>query len=237
MENSAKPVTAYKAPVYLFAKSVLYIFYKVFFRIRFHRAENVPLLRDGRGVILAPNHTSYLDPPAAGLCLARPVTYLAKEYLFRIPVLGWFLGSLGVLPIKMGRADDLKSIRDLIRALKSGKCVAVFPEGTRSQDGQFKEPEGGVGFLAVKSRSWVVPVYIRGTFEAYPKGARWFRPFPIDVYFGEPFIPAEVAVVNGSDSYVEVSRKVMAQIKKIKEEAERNSARLSVKQGAPTFAR
>lgn len=173
----------------------------------------MPADSDRRGVILAPNHASYLDPPLLGISLKRRVTYLAKEYLFRHLFVGWVLRSIGAYPIKT-RADDFRSIRDLIRILQGGHCIVVFPEGTRSVDGHFKEPEGGVGFLAMKSKAHVVPVYIEGSYDAFPKGAKGFRCRPIKVYFGDAFIPAEnPEFLNTGDDYSAVSQKIMQEIK------------------------
>ena len=210
---------------YRLIRTVLFIIYKCLFRFQCHGVEKVPPARDLRGVILAPNHASYLDPPLLGISLKRRVTYLAKEYLFRHFFVGWVLRSIGAYPIKT-KADDFRSIRDLIRILHGGHCIVVFPEGTRSEDGRFREPEGGVGFLAMKSKAYVVPVYIEGSYEAFPKGAKGFRPRPIKVYFGEAFIPAEQPeFLNSGGDYLAVSAKIMQEIRKLKDLAENFDSR------------
>ena len=82
-----------------------------------------------------------------------------------------------------------------------------------------KEPEAGIGFLAMKSAAWVVPVYIDGSDAAFPKNAKFFKCRPIKVFYGEPFIPAENkewAVMD--DPYLTVSQKIMADIKTLKEQ-------------------
>lgn len=204
---------------YRFIRLVLYIAYRLCFRFRHYGSERVPQEADGRGVILAPNHSSFLDPPILGISLKRPVTYLAKEYLFRAFFVGWVLRSIGACPIK-SKADDFRSIRDLLRILKEGRCIVVFPEGTRSQDGRLKKPEGGVGFLAIKSKAWVVPVYIEGSFEAFPKGKKFFKCSPVSVRYGRPFIAAEdPALVADPDPYMAVSRKIMKEIESLQKEA------------------
>ena len=203
---------------YRFIRAVLFIAYRGFFRFQYFGSEKVPASNDPRGVILAPNHASYLDPPLLGISLERRVTYLAKDYLFRHFLVGFVLRSIGAYPIKSESGNDFRSIRDLIRILKSGQCVSVFPEGTRSETGEFKEPESGIGFLAMKSAAWVVPVYIKGSHAAFPKGATSFKCKPIEVYFGEPFIPAdnkEWATMD--DPYMVVSQKIMADIRSLKE--------------------
>ena len=210
---------------YRLIRVVLFITYRLLFRFRCYGAENVPAASDERGVILAPNHASYLDPPLLGISLKRRVTYLAKEYLFRHFFVGWVLRSIGAYPIKT-KTNDFRSIRDLIRILHGGHCIVVFPEGTRSEDGRFREPEGGVGFLAIKSKAYVVPVYIKGSYDAFPKGAKRFRCRPIEVYFGDAFVPAASReFLSAGDDYSAVSKKIMQEIGKLKDSAENFGSR------------
>lgn len=201
------------------ARAVLSIFYKGFFDLKSTGLENIP--QDGRGIIFAPNHTSYLDPPVIGISLKKRITYLAKDYLFQKPALGALLRWMGFLPIKT-QASDFRSMRDMLRLLEAGRRVVIFPEGTRSADGRMKEPESGVGFMAVKSRAAVVPVYIEGTFEALPKGAKFFRCAPVRAHFGRAFVPAaDEALMKETELYLAVSRRIMDEIKKIKEKVEK----------------
>jgi 1-acyl-sn-glycerol-3-phosphate acyltransferase len=204
---------------YSLVKPVLFMFYRICFGFKFYGAGQVPDDADPRGVILAPNHASYLDPPILGISLKRHVTYLAKDYLFRPPVLGTLLRWLGIVPLKT-QAHDFKSIRELIRILHEGRCITVFPEGTRSADGDFREAEGGVGFLAVKSQAYVVPTYIQGTFEAFPRGAKWFRCRPVRVYYGKPFVPAlDKELMASPEPYLAVGRKIMDEIAELRKKA------------------
>ncbi len=206
---------------YRLIRLVLSTLYTVLFGFRSFGIERVPKESDPRGVILAPNHTSYLDPPVLGIPLKRPVTYLAKDYLFKHWLVGWVLRNIGAYPIKSEEANDFRSIRGLIRILKQGACVAVFPEGTRSEDGRFREPEDGLAFLAMKSGAWIVPVYIEGSYEAFPKGTKKIKRRPIRVHYGEPFIPADRnSWGEGQAGTRALSLYVMAEIKKIKENVE-----------------
>lgn len=205
-------------PFYRATQTVLFIIFKGFFRLKVYNAGNVP--KDSRGVILAPNHVSYFDPPVLGISLARHITYLAKDYLFRVWWLGPILRWLGVLPIKT-QSDDFRSVRQLLRVLKEGRCIVVFPEGTRSPDGNFQKAEVGVGFLAAKSEAYVVPVYIDGTFQAFPKGGK-VKFCPVSVHFGNKFIPAhDKALMASPDPYLAISEKIMADIKELKEKSVR----------------
>ncbi len=209
--------------VYKTASSILYILYRVLFDFKAYGRENVPDPEKAGGMILACNHESYLDPPAIGITLRRSVTFFAKDYLFKHWFLGSFLRSIGTLPIKTG-SGDLYSIRLLLKVLKRGRSVVVFPEGTRSYDGNLREPENGVGFLAMKSRSTVVPVYIEGTYEAYPRWARKIKPHPVRIYYGKPFVPAlEAGLLEQADPYMAASRRIMDEIRKLKKFAEREA--------------
>jgi 1-acyl-sn-glycerol-3-phosphate acyltransferase len=200
---------------YKLTQVVLLALYRLLFDLKIYGAENVP--EGSRGIILAPNHASYIDPPILGISLKRPITYLAKEYLFKKPFLGGIISRLGSIPIK-SEADDFRTIRQVLKALKEGKQVLLFPEGTRTLDGNFREPEGGVGFFALKSGAAVVPVYISGTFDVLHKGMKWFRCKPVRIYFGKPFIPAmEKELTEHADPYLAVGRRIMSEIKKIKE--------------------
>ena len=206
---------------YRFIRAVLFITYKCCFRFKSFGSEQVPGEEDARGVILAPNHASYLDPPLLGISLERRVTYLAKAYLFEHFFVGFILRSIGAYPIKTESGNDFRSVRDLVRLLKQGHCVTVFPEGTRSETGEFREPESGIGFLAMKSGAWVVPVYIQGSYAAFPKGAKNFKCRPIEMHYGRPFIPAENAEWAAmEDPYTAVSQRIMQDIKSLKEKTE-----------------
>lgn len=195
---------------YSLVRAVLSVLYSVFFGVKAYGVEGIP--NDGRGVILAPNHESHLDPPLLGVTALRPITFLAKDYLFKKPVLGKLIEWLGSIPIK-SESQDFRSIRNLVRLLEQGHQILVFPEGTRSHNGEFKEPEGGVGFLALKSRCHVVPVYIDGTFEALPRGAKWFRLHPVRIYYGPAFVPAEDPQIAASPNpYQETATRIMQKI-------------------------
>lgn len=193
--------------------SICFGLYKLFFFFGASNAAAVDGLPKGEGVIVTPNHASYLDPPLVGISLRRRVTFLAKEYLFGAPIVGFVLRSISALPIK-SQKDDLRSLRELIRVLRAGACVVVFPEGTRSEDGRLKDPEIGVGFLAIKSSSWVVPAYIRGTYQAFPKGVKFFKPAKVDIHYGRPFKPSEdEKILKADDPYRATAERIMTEIR------------------------
>jgi 1-acyl-sn-glycerol-3-phosphate acyltransferase len=156
--------------------------YTVYFRWRVFNAERVPVTG---GVILASNHASFIDPPLVGGALHRPINYMARETLFRFPVVGAVLRSWNAVPVNRegGGAAGLKAILDRLLA---GGGIILFPEGTRTMDGQLQPARSGVGLTVIKSVAPVVPVRVFGSFEAYGRHMKVPRPHRVIVKFGKP---------------------------------------------------
>lgn len=170
-------------PVYFLGWICFRALYKFYFGWRVYNAERVPLHGP---VILASNHASYLDPPLVGAGLKRGINYLARENLFRFPVLGWVLHRWQAVPVDRegGGAKGLKAILDRLLA---GGAIILFPEGTRTRDGRFQPARSGIGLTVIKSAAAVVPVRVFGTFEAYGKHMRFPRPCRrVIVKYGRP---------------------------------------------------
>jgi len=156
--------------------------YATYFRWRVYNPERVPL----RGsVVLAANHASILDPPLIGAALKRALNYLARDTLFSVPILGWLLRLWEVVPVDRdgGGAAGLRAIFDRLR---NGGAILLFPEGTRTPDGQLQPAQAGLGLVVIKSSAPVVPVRVFGTFEAFGREARLPRPRRVMVKFGAP---------------------------------------------------
>ncbi len=156
--------------------------FRLYFRLGVSGQEGIP---EEGPCILASNHCSYLDPIAVGTASPRPIHPLAKEELWRVPLLSWWLKRIGVIPIRRGQGDA-GSLRAALEALGHGETILVFPEGTRSRDGNIGPLKSGVGFLACRSRATIIPTYISGTFHALPRTGIFPRPVKISVHFGSP---------------------------------------------------
>ena len=169
-------------PVYRAGWLVFRLVYSVYFRWRVFTPEHVP--KTGP-VILASNHSSFLDPMLVGAGLPREINYLARESLFRFPILGWVLHKWQAVPVNRegGGAKGLKAILDRLLA---GGAIILFPEGTRSADGNLQPARSGVGLTVIKSTAPVVPVRVFGTFEAYNRHMRFPHPKRVAVKYGEP---------------------------------------------------
>ena len=158
--------------------------YKFYFGWRVYNPERVPVKGP---VILASNHASFLDPPLVGSGLHRDINYLARESLFRFPGIGWLLRSWNSVPVDRdgGGARGLKAIMD---RLNQGGAIILFPEGTRTRDGNLQPARSGIGLTVIKSKAPVVPVRVFGTFAAYGRHVRFPRPTRIAVKYGRPML-------------------------------------------------
>jgi len=182
--DKAPFVDRYRPWLYALAKFFLLAFYRVVYRMRVVGLERVP--REGP-MLVASNHASHLDPPAVGISMPRPVRIMAKKELFSVPVLGWLISGLGAIPVSRGGADR-RAVETMGGLLRTGATVLIFPEGTRTLDGRLQEPKAGVGWLALQMPDcWIVPVYVTGTYAAWPKGRRFPRPGRITIHVGDPF--------------------------------------------------
>lgn len=162
---------------------ILRMLFSVFFRQLFHctikGVENIPT--EG-GLILAANHMSNWDPPLAAAFAPRPVSYMAKQELFDIPVFGAAIRSLHAFPVKRGAADRA-AIKGAMQLIQQGKCLGLFPEGTRSKDGKMHRPEAGIALIAAKTGAPVVPAAIIGTDRMFSKGEFFPR---LQLIYGQP---------------------------------------------------
>lgn len=153
--------------LYWIVRAIVWFVSLFYFRFRSYGSENVP---GTGGCILTPNHVSFLDPPMVGIGMRhRVVHFMARDNLFDVPVLGWWYRKIGTIAIDRTKGD-LAALRTALNGLKRGEVVCLFPEGTRSLDGELQQPKGGVGFLIAKAGVPVVPVYVDGTYRAWPKG-------------------------------------------------------------------
>jgi len=170
------------APLFLLGRFLFRIFFRVVNRWEVTGRELVP--KSG-GVLLIANHSSYADPPIVGAACPRPVHFMAKAELFRIPVLGWLISRTHAFPVKRGGAD-MSALRRGIRLLKGGRVLLIFPEGTRSPDGRMLPLETGAAFVALSAAAQVVPVGTDGADRVLPPGSPVVRPAKLRVRFGPP---------------------------------------------------
>jgi 1-acyl-sn-glycerol-3-phosphate acyltransferase len=179
---------------------------RLFFRLRVVHRER--MLQSGP-VILAMNHQSYLDPSLAGSTCDRAVYFLARRTLLDVPLLGWLLPKLNVIPVNQ-EGIDRSALKALIRVLQAGNGALVFPEGSRTVDGSLQPAEPGLGLVIAKTLAPVVPMRIFGAHEALPRGGGGLHFVPITIVIGEPIL-FSAADLNppGKDLYKRLSQRVM----------------------------
>ena len=192
--------------------------YRLYFRWRVFNPERVPLTGP---VILAANHASFIDPPLVGAGIKRDINYLARESLFRFPVVGWVLHKWNSVPVDRegGGAKGLKAILDRLLA---GGAIILFPEGTRTRDGKLQPARSGIGLTVIKSTAPVVPVRVFGTYEAFGRHMRVPHPHRIMVKYGKPMFFEKLREEAKTCSkprlkeiYQQVADEIMAEIAKL----------------------
>lgn len=152
---------------------------RLYFGIQFHGVRNIP--REG-GVIIAPNHQTYADPPLITIPVRRRVYYMAWSRLFDVPVFGWFIRRLRAFPVDV-ESVDRRALREATRLLREGHALMIFPEGGRSGDGQVQPFKMGAFRLAVSAQVPVLPVTIRGGHSAWPPTRRLPRPHRLTITY------------------------------------------------------
>jgi len=191
---------------YTIFRAILRFIYRVLFRIKATGTENIPA--EG-AVIIASNHISLLDPPAVGVLIERKVHFMAKEELFKIPLLGPLIKSFGAYPVKRGGVS-IDAIKSSINILKSGKVMGIFPEGTRQKTDDPNASLGakkGTAMIALRSKAVVVPVAIVGNYKLFRRTL---------IVYGKPVDIESVTASEGQDIYEAVTGEIMNQIHKLK---------------------
>jgi 1-acyl-sn-glycerol-3-phosphate acyltransferase len=199
-------------PLYRFCYLLSSLLAKTVFSYRAFGQENI--IEKGPA-IMAANHQSYLDPPLVGITCRNELYFLARKTLFEKKVLGSLISRVNAMPVDLARGD-LVAVRTIINLLKEGHRTVIFPEGTRSLDGNIQQARPGIGMIIAKTLVPVVPIRIFGSFEAWPKGGK-IRPHPVTVVVGKPmrFVKEDFGG-NNRESYQKISERVLAAIAAIR---------------------
>jgi len=160
------------------------------------------------GALVCANHQSMFDPPLVGLTCDRRMNYLARDTLFRVPLLAPLIKFLDAIPIDREGAG-LSGLKETLRRLKAGELVLIFPEGTRSHDGEVAPLKPGFIAVARRSRVPLVPVGLDGAFQAWPRTSPFPRLGRIAVVIGEPISAEEIANSGDEDLLAELERRII----------------------------
>ena len=159
------------------------------FRARYRGCRNIP----GKGpVLVVANHQSFLDPPAIGSGVWRRMNYLARKQLFKFKPFAWLIASVDAIPLDQ-EGIGFQGIKETMRRLRNKEMVLIFPEGSRSPDGQMQPFMTGYVNIAVKTGAVIVPTAIVGAFEAYPRQNKYpsfFKP-GLRIEYGKPITPED----------------------------------------------
>ena len=167
-------------------------------------------------LLIAVNHSSFFDPPLAGICSRRGVYYLARKTLLKWPFFGPLFPAMNVIPVERD-GNDMSALREVIKKVKDSNAVLLFPEGTRSLDGHLQPARAGIGLVIAKTGAPVLPMRIFGAYEAFPKNAHRFQLSQITVVIGEPIhFTAEEISNTSRETYQLLSNRVMEAIGALK---------------------
>ncbi|MFC1500853.1 lysophospholipid acyltransferase family protein [Elusimicrobiota bacterium] len=181
---------------------ILRILFKIIWRNQIIGYGNVP--KTG-GVIFAPNHISNLDPPYIACCSKRAGFAMGKKELFKNPIFAYFLrNKFNTIPIKRSE-QDIKALRYILDLLKSGEMVGIFPEGTRSKDGNIGKARPGIGMIACNAQVPVIPVRLVNT-------DKLLKFKPLKITFGKPLLPPKIFE---KDDYKKFADSIVEEIKKL----------------------
>jgi 1-acyl-sn-glycerol-3-phosphate acyltransferase len=195
--------------LYGFCHYVVTVLYDIAFRGEVAGLEHVP--RRGP-FLIACNHASHLDPPIVGGMISRQVCFFARKTLWHPGFATWWLNNVGTIPVDRDGGSDVQAFKRVLQALKEEKALILFPEGTRSPDGQLQKAKPGVGLIVCKSQVPVVPVRIFDSHRAFGRGGGLRLGTPIDVVYGPPLAPSEYDPGKSSDRYQIASERIMAAI-------------------------
>jgi len=188
---------------YKVVKNSIRFLLSLIYRIEIQGKENIPM--EGKSIVCS-NHLNLLDPLLIGTCLRRKINYMAKEELFSNKVFALILNKLGVFPVKRSGAD-ISAIKTALKVLKSNEIFGIFPEGTRSKDGEEVDAKPGLAMISIKAKSPIIPVAIVGNYKPFSK-IKIIIDKPIDLshYYDQKI---------STEEYQQLSQNVLNHIKKI----------------------
>jgi 1-acyl-sn-glycerol-3-phosphate acyltransferase len=202
--TSAAQRPLWKRAGYSFLRVLARILGVLLFRIRCLERQRIPA--DG-ALLVCSNHQSFFDPVLVGMWFQRQLNYLARQSLWGIAPLRWLIEYLDAIPIDRD-GFGLAGIKETMKRLKRGEIVLIFPEGTRTRDGEMSSLKPGFVSLARRTDAALLPVAMDGAYDAWPRSARWPRPSRVVVCFGEPITAQQAAALDDEALVRELERRM-----------------------------
>jgi 1-acyl-sn-glycerol-3-phosphate acyltransferase len=189
---------------YEFLRVVCRLLAVAVFRIRVFGREHVP--KSG-GALVVSNHQSHLDPILVGLACDRRLNYVARDTLFRFAPFAWLMMTFDAIPIDR-EGTGLGGLKESLRRLKDGEMLLIFPEGTRTRDGEVGLLKPGFLALARRAKVPLLPVGLDGAYESWPRRNLLPRPAMIQVRFAAPLAPEAMSKMSDEELLSEVNCRI-----------------------------
>ena len=190
---------AFKEIIKWIVRGAIYIWCKIYYRAEIIGLENIP---KDEPLIFCGNHRNYLDPPLIVATAKRDIKFLAKEELYKnkfLAALGWVFEAI---PVKRDE-KDISAIKTSLKDLKEGKCIALFPEGTRNGLEKGEKVKDGVAFFAVRSGAKVLPCGIKGGVKGNRK---------VTIKYGKPLDYSEYKGKKDKETLEKITKEIMDNI-------------------------
>lgn len=176
----------FQSGFYFLCKYLLRGSLAAYVRVRYFNVPDESIMR--RGLLIVSNHQSFLDPALVGMALPRQISYLARRDLFRIPGFRQLIIALNAQPVTRGAVDS-KALRNILRLLRRGQTLLMFPEGTRTHDGSLGRFRPGAAGIAIRCGVAVLPACIEGAYKCWPRTRTLPWPGRVAVAYGRPLEP------------------------------------------------
>ncbi len=202
--------------MYRFSRIFIDLVARILFSIKIQTGFNVP---NGPFIAIC-NHESYLDPPIVGNIFHKyDISFMAKQELFDVPILGAWFRIVKCIPVKRGQ-NAIGAVKEAIKRSKKGQNIALFPEGTRSEGtGDIQAAKRGTGFLVAKAKVPVIPIFIEGSGDALPKKGKMKFRGKVKAYVGAPIYPQEYLLPGEESNYALIANLLMDKIADLKPKA------------------
>lgn len=188
-------------------KPFFYFIALILYRVKIVGKDNLP--KTG-SFILCGNHIHALDAPVIVVTAKRKIRFMAKEEIYKNKIVAYLAKVFEIIPVKRGTAD-MNAIKASIRTLKDGDVLGIFPEGTRNGMAKKEAIKGGAAYIAIKTKTPVIPVGIQGTFKPFTK---------VTIKYGKPIDFSQYTLKKGEEEKETleiVSEKIMEEILKLRD--------------------